>query len=417
MRVVTTIARHQRGATLFESLVAFVVLAFGALAVAPLQGELRLQGDAARQRTEAVRLGAQELETLRAFSAIAAASAVAAYEAIVDAQHTVDGASGFAGNTAYRVDRRIADAAFGAAKSATVAVQWTDRSGAAQRIALETLIAGHDPAYSGTLALGAGVGRPRGVAGRSPAIPAGATPLGDGRSAWKPVPSAGTVLVFDDTNGSVVARCSGIAAAARELSAASLAGCESGRWLLLAGTIRSTLAAPPRAAEARDSAPALAVRLDLTGGSYPSPAACSVDAMQVVRLGTPPSTRLEAVSAGATPASHGVADWLDTGDRFTAYRCLVPLRGDGRWSGRTVVVPDGWTIGGGASERKVCRFASDRDASGAIDANLEHPADYADVAATLTAQNFLIVRGDQSCPSAPGAGIVEALLGTMQHQP
>jgi len=139
METMTATRRRQRGASLFEALVAFVVLAFGALAVAPLQSQLRLHGDAARQRTEAVRLGEQELETVRAFSAIAAASGVAAYEAIVDAERTVDGTTGWSSNTAYRIVRRIDDAAFGSAKSASVAVEWADRTGTAQRIGLQRL--------------------------------------------------------------------------------------------------------------------------------------------------------------------------------------------------------------------------------------------------------------------------------------
>jgi hypothetical protein len=39
------------------------------------------------------------------------------------------------------------------------------------------------------------------------------------------------------------------------------------------------------------------------------------------------------------------------------------------------------------------------------------------VAAALQAQNFLVVRGDQSCPAAPEAGLFAASLGTVQHQP
>ena len=53
--------RAQRGVTLLESLIAFVLLATGALAVASLQGQLRLHADLARQRSEAVRLGQQEI--------------------------------------------------------------------------------------------------------------------------------------------------------------------------------------------------------------------------------------------------------------------------------------------------------------------------------------------------------------------
>ena len=32
-------------------------------------------------------------------------------------------------------------------------------------------------------------------------------------------------------------------------------------------------------------------------------------------------------------------------------------------------------------------------------------------------QNFLVVRGDQGCPAAPGISLLAASLGTVQHQP
>jgi hypothetical protein len=64
------------------------------------------------------------------------------------------------------------------------------------------------------------------------------------------------------------------------------------------------------------------------------------------------------------------------------------------------VVPTGWSLGGGSGDHRVCRYVADADGSGAIDANIEHPADYVDVAGSLLAQNFLVVRGDQACPAA-----------------
>jgi len=62
-------------------------------------------------------------------------------------------------------------------------------------------------------------------------------------------------------------------------------------------------------------------------------------------------------------------------------------------------VPSGWAIGTAAEERRVCRYAVDQDASGAIDTNAEHPAIYQNVDRTLARQNFIVVRGDQPCPA------------------
>ena len=69
-----TAMRHQRGTTLLEALIAFLVLSLGILTIGRVQTHLRLGSDIARQRAEAVRLGQEELENLRAFSVLGAAS-------------------------------------------------------------------------------------------------------------------------------------------------------------------------------------------------------------------------------------------------------------------------------------------------------------------------------------------------------
>ena len=81
------------------------------------------------------------------------------------------------------------------------------------------------------------------------------------------------------------------------------------------------------------------------------------------------------------------------------------------------LLPSGWTLGSGGGDRRVCRYAGDSDGSGAIDANIEHPPDYVDVAGPLLAQNFLVVRGDQACPAAGDPGLPSAGAGTVPHQP
>lgn len=408
----TPSSRCQRGASLVESLIAFIVLAGGTVAVGHLQSQIRLDADIARQRSEAVRLGEAEIESLRAFSSLAAASGVRSYAAIGDADTSVA-----AGNAAYRIVRRIDEAAFTGAKSASVRVQWADRSGAAREVALASFIAGSDPAYAGALGLGAGTGAAptgsRGALGRSPLIPLEARDLGNGRSVWKLAPSAIVVLVFDNTSGAIVARCNVAATTlASALSGSDLAGCTAGRSHLISGTIRFTSATPPRPAEANDAPPSVAVALTLTGGSYPAAASCSTEARKSVRYVAGGSLRIDTVAIDAAPASLGLAAWDDTGDRFVAWRCLVAARADGRWSGRADLLASGWTIGTGSGERRVCRYAADA-ARG----------DNVDVGQALTAQNFLVVRGDSACPAAPavrltGEGsVVYADLGTVAHQP
>ena len=409
----------QRGAALVESLVAFFVLALASLTAAQMQGELRLHGDLARQRSEAVRLGARELESLRAWSTLAAASGASAYAEIVAAETTIDAEANPQGNTDYRIVRDIDDAAFAGAKIATVAVEWADRGGAGQRIVLDSMIAGSDPLWSGALAVGAGAGVPRGSLGRSPFVPVTARSLGGGRSALKTTTSGGSAIVFDDRSGEIVSRCSGIAAttATRDLAASDLAACSDGRWQLLAGTILFSAAVPPLAAEAQDLPLALTMTLALGSGNYAAAPECSVEAMKTVRYTAGGGLRIDTVPLDALPASLGLVSWLETGDRHLAYRCIVTPRADGRWSGRSTLQPLGWTIGGGSGDRRVCRYAGDSDGSGVIDANIEHPPDYVDVAGPLLAQNFLVVRGDQDCPAANEDGPLSAGLGTQPHQP
>lgn len=85
-----------RGTTLVEALITFLVLSLGLLAVSRVQGQLRLAGETARQRSEAVRLAEEDIEQLRGFSRIAAAGPAAgrAYADIVASARTVDSASG-----------------------------------------------------------------------------------------------------------------------------------------------------------------------------------------------------------------------------------------------------------------------------------------------------------------------------------
>jgi hypothetical protein len=285
-----------------------------------------------------------------------------------------------------------------------VTVRWNDRDGAARMVALHSFVAGIDPAYAGGLGLASGAvrGALRGVLGRAPAIPVSARDLGNGRSAWKPDERAVTALIFDNASGAIVGRCDGIAAttATRDLSTANLAACAVGRWLLVAGTLRFSAPAAPT-----ESPPAAAMAIALDDGDYAAAPTFFSEAQKTVRYVAAGSLHLDGVAVAATPSSAGLPDWGDTGERFVAWHCLVTPRADGRWSDRASVVASGWTIGTSGAGRRVCRYVHSGDA---IDANIAHPGDYANVDRALVGQNFLIVRGDESCPHDPA---------TEQHQP
>lgn len=414
----------QRGATLVEALVAFVVLLLTVVAVVRVHGQFRLGSDIARQRSEAVRLGQEDLEGLRAFSVIAASAGARSWAEIASASTTIDGAAGYVTNTAYRLAREIRVEPAGAAKDASVTIEWTDRAGAAQRVVLDSIVAAQDPVYAGALgAVPATV--VRGAYGRSAFVPPMAKNLGGGRSAFKPLAAGSVAIVVDNATGAVVARCASVstALATRDLTSGDLAGCDSGAGMLLSGIVRFSLAAPPDPADARDVPPIVDIALATSGGVYPQPPTCASEASKTVTYVSAGIARTEAVPIAATPSTLGLATWTDTGDRHVAYHCIVYPLASGRWSGRATLVATGWSIGTGAADRRVCRYAADTDGSGAVDTNVEHPATYVGVTGPLANQNFLVVAGAQACPVAGPvriegtAGDVFADLSTVQHQP
>jgi len=409
--------RHrQRGATLLEALVAFLVLSLGMLSMARLQNQLRQHADVARQRSEAVRLAQEDLESLRAFSTIAAGAAAGgtAFDDIASGTRGVSALNQQTLNTRYELRRDVNAGESARLKAATVTVAWADRTGDVQQVVIDSVIAGQSPALSAALSL-RGAGEPlAGAYGRSAQIPRTALDLGDGRSAFKPRLAGNTAWVFDNRSGRVIATCSGVGEGTAQRDLASrLTSCTATRGLLLSGTVQF---AAPDAVQALDVALALDDR-----AATPD---CRAEAQKTVSYTTPQGTRREAVPAGAQPASVGAIAWTEGGERFIAYHCLVAVAGSAsKWSGRSSVVPAGWTLGSTAAQRKVCRFSADQDASGRIDRNAEHPDHYADVDTALPEQNFIVVRGDAACPGAPamslaGAGTrVFSALATVQHQP
>jgi len=143
----TASSHRQRGMSLIDALVAFLVLALGMIAIARLQGHLRLDVDVSRQRSEAVRLAQQDLESLRGFATVHIVDSRPAFDAIASAVRTVDS------GTAYTIGRDVMPTDMPHARSITVTVSWTDRSGTRQQFALHSIITGIDPALSGALTL------------------------------------------------------------------------------------------------------------------------------------------------------------------------------------------------------------------------------------------------------------------------
>lgn len=401
---------RQRGATLIEALVAFLVLSLGIAIVSRVHDHLRLHADIARQRAEAVRFAQQDIENLRSFATLGPAAGLQSYDALAAAVQPLSLPPGHAANTAYTLDRAVSESA--GFKTAQVAVRWTDTAGQPRHATLDTVVARSDPALAASLTVPRAA--VRGAFGRSSAVPLHAVDLGDGRSALKPRETGTLVWVFDNVTGELAAECTVAAALATpRVTAADLSACDPATGVVLDGAVRFAAGIAPMP---------LDIELALTGAGYPALPVCASELRKTVAVATVGGSRMHDVPVDAQPALLGAAAWRDTGERFVAYHCLVTPHA-GRWSGRSAVIPMGWTLGTAAGEHRVCRYSGDHDGSGAVDSNAEHPETYTDVSGTLMHQNFLVIAGTDHCPSGSprplGTGLsqVFADAGTVQHQP
>jgi Tfp pilus assembly protein PilV len=417
-RIPHQLTSRQRGLSLLEALIALLVLSLGLLAVARLQPQLRQHAELSRQRSEALRLAQEDVERLRSFSVLGAATGSRSFADIGAAQRSVDADSGLLTNSRYRVTRDIAATATPNAKEVSVTVDWLDRGGATQQVTLASMIAAGDPVLAGVLSLSPRGVQVRGTQARSIQIPLEARDLGDGRSVFKPITGGMGAIVFDNRSGAVTEHCTGLAAASttQSLVSSDLSQCTHVNGMLLRGEIRFSAAMPPVADAANDTPLPLEVSLVLDGGTPLIAPWCETQALKTVATTRAGSQRFDAVPLAATPASMGLTEWNERGERFVGYHCVViPPVGIARWSGRTSVVPSGWSIGTGPDDWRVCRYSADLDGSGAIDANIEHPPIYQNVVGALARQNFLVVKGHQACPGSTGP--IDARLATAPHQP
>jgi Tfp pilus assembly protein PilV len=379
--------RHGRGPdglALIELLVALALLGLGTASLLQLHLELRRTTDLSRQRSEAVRHAAQELEQLR-------------WRGPADIAATGPTPVDTATPTAYTLERSVRTDAAGRLRAVATTVRWEDRQALAHAVTLGTALTALDPALGAATLLNrtlppgsagqAGPGTPE----RSLRIPAAAHDLGDGRHAFKPRTDGTVVWLFDSRSGDVTERCDGaVGVPAAALDAASLGHCRVLSGLLLSGHIRfATDRDSLTSADAEQpSSPAMAtgLRLTLTTLGHPSPAwECAQDG----------------------PVRSTPAPLLQTS---IAYHCVVQpvppaAGGTPRWSGRLDLVPQDWLLvsatSGNSGRLRICRYSADHDGNGRID-NLEHPASYSVVTTALGNQNFLVIRAAARCPLDAG---------------
>lgn len=393
--------RLQLGISLVEAMIAFVIMGAGMLAMIGMESALGFNSDVSRQRSEAVRLAEEAMERLRTFARLSDANDdLSSFDGFTNGTTVKGVGSGNLSNTAFTIATSLRDQ--GHHREAKIQVEWTDRFGHSGEandrfVALHSVIARLDPALSGRLTVpppGAAQVQPL---GRHVSIPPDARDFGNGRSGYVPPGrNVTTAWVFDNQSGLVIRVCNVQVAIGnvtlteallRSSTCADLPG-SSRIGYVVRGTVR--LATGDRASPAVAQAPADAT-LDLD----------------------------------MTMSLSSVGEWQCFDDSSTAQRqsaveyvCLVQMARDASgWSGRLSVSPAGWNFGGTAEAYRLCRYSADYDGNGTI-ANPEHPATYAAVRTNLAYQNFLLVRGDRSCPADTTAQASIGVNGnTVQHEP
>ena len=369
--------RRERGISLIEALVALAVMGFGTLGVLGVQTTLRMNGDIAKQRSEAVRIAQETIERARAYTDMDAFR-----DEIIDSAPAI--VPGYeVANAIYRVQTEVeapANQNDPRMKSIAVTVSWTDRTNQMQSLRLMSAVHGAPPGLAGSLALPADSGPVRNPGGRHPAIPREAVPSLQqaGTSSFTP-PGANEVRWdFSNLTGFITQIC--VADACTPLDAR-----------LLAGYVRFATAAAignrqPTGADA-EVPPGIAFAMD-------------VAVNQTLPILADRGGRL-ASCYQRFDAGLGIV-----------YFCAVPVGDTGAWSGRSVLVhPDITNVFGetAAAKLRICRYTPYREHR-AVGPNPntqmrndEHPLDYAGVRVSLINQNFLVIQaGDDTinfdCP-------------------
>jgi Tfp pilus assembly protein PilV len=407
-----------RGVSLVEAMVALAVMAFGMLTVVGVQSTLRLNGDIAKQRTEATRIAQESLEQSRAFEVIEAADAAPGQLAWADIDSNTLDVTPDNSNTTYRVQRSVTTYTDPAAKALRVTVTWNDRAGQAQSVSLSSSLAAVAPALSGTLNVraGASAGGPvRRPFKRHASIPVQARDFGDGRSAFVPPFRPWLILVFNNVTGLITGICERAFGdddlSNENVQPSDVSSCANNTLAqLLSGFVRfhrETDGPPLTAADVEDpDGPALRMRMQiaLTSSGHPTGSFCIDDA------------NLESTSTGALP--------------FGTYFCVIKSNSSGLWSGQTFIEAQRTNVAGneidwqissasGDNNYRVCRYTTAASDAQAVP-NADHPRNYSNVNGNLTDQNFVVIPSVKLCPTDvaanPAAGDV-VNSNTLQHQP
>lgn len=372
-------------------------------------------------------------------------------------------------NTTYTLNQTVASSSQAGMKELTLNVSWVDRDNSTQQVTLKSFVAGVEPRLAAALAIPPNGSPVKDPLGRSVRVPLPAKDLGNGTSVFKPN-SAGTLaFLFDNKTANVTSKCTAVpvTVTTAQITVAAMAGysCTSIDGLLLSGYVRFSVGNSPDAATPNDATKPLSIRVDLDDAA-PSPGSvgtvaqlnaanwptaaqavqtmsyaapeCASQESKTVTFTTPVSysqinnSVVQSISstgvivvvpvtvantaAALAPyvdlAAANVISPTDTGERFVVYTCVVypkVFSGTKAWTGRTLIIPSGWTVGTTAATFKVCRYSADDNLNGyvwttsgsnvvKID-NSEHPYAYLFASSAVNNQNFLVIKGSKACPT------------------
>ena len=416
---------RRRGISLIEALVALAVMAFGMLSLVGVQATLRQNSDVSKQRAEATRIATEEIESLRLFKTLRPVNGQPGQSWDEITPRTVVVQPGNTGNTTFTMVRTVnngtADMVAGANhKVVHVKVEWRDRTYVLQTVEIDSVVVGVDPVLSSLLAVAVLPSASNQRNGRHVTIPVDAIHLGnsDGRSAFKPSAAGNVAWLFNNTNGMITSRCSGVTAAQAAITSAVIAAatCAQINGRLISGLVQFDL------------------RL-LTDGALDASAAQS-PAGPVLPLSASAPLYFDPAHVsyvGQTAPAECVSRPGPGGAFAAAYYCLVFADASG-WGGRLdVALADPLPDGSAAIDYRVCRYTTSAQYYAT---NSDHPRTYCierlgiannttpcygrKVAVNLTNQNFLVIRNTQSCPTDVAADPANGDFvnsNTLQHQP
>ena len=411
MNTITASRRDQLGFSIVEALIALVIMGFGILSLAGMQAALSRNSDDAKQRTEAVRLAQEKIESIRSYTGI---------DSTVVGQgttsFTASNWNALAGSTdiittnaAYTRTWTLDGSSADPMRGLTVGVAWTDRAGVNQTVSLSSVVSKTDPADSGFLGfplpLNTNLKRPK---DRNLDIPIPAIDLGNGQSAVK-FGNAGQYVLFGNISGDVVNICTptlnGSPTSAEIIAALTSANSGIRNCTAVTGYIVAGYVARENSSAVPDSV------FDGLGIDF---------------------SDIEPNAAGNTgiTCQFGNATNQNTNAviaNFKYYLCVVPLaaptpaltvNGPYNWSGTIRIAgPAAWRFSG--SRYYVCRYQYTATTS-LIDVNQRNVQRYVQVNKSIDQQNYLVLTTanttSTTAPTCPSSMTVAGVSVGVLHQ-